>query len=138
MAYWLFKEEPSHYSFDDLLRDGQTQWDGVTNALAQKNLSQVRQGDLIFYYHTGDQKAVVGIMQAASGAYHPPGESKLFVVDVRPVEKLPRPVTLAEIKALPQCANWELVRLPRLSVMPVPKSIWNAILRLARKPGTSQ
>ncbi|GBD37413.1 hypothetical protein HRbin36_02544 [bacterium HR36] len=135
MAYWLFKEEPEHYSFDDLLREGQTCWDGVSNALAQKNLAQVRKGDRIFYYHTGTEKAIVGIMEAVSDAYHPAGESKLYVVDVRPGKKFARPVTLAEIKALPQCAAWELVRLPRLSVMPVPDSIWKLILQLAQKSG---
>jgi len=133
MAYWLFKEEPEHYSFADLVRDGQTTWDGVSNPLAVKHLSQVRRGDRILFYHTGNEKAVVGIMQAVSDAYLGPGESKLYVVDVKPIEKLPRPVTLAEIKAHPECASWELVRLPRLSVMPVPKTIWNLILKLADK-----
>lgn len=133
MAYWLFKEEPSHYSFDDLLRDGQTRWDGVTNALALKHLSQVRKGDRIFYYHTGDEKAVVGIMEAVSDAYKLAGRPKLYVVDVRPLERLPRPVPLAEIKAQSHCADWELVRLPRLSVMPVPKPIWNLIVKLAQE-----
>lgn len=137
MPYWLFKEEPSHYSFDDLLRDGQTEWDGVTNALALKNLSQVRRADRIFYYHTGNEKAVVGIMEAISDAYQAGGSSaRLYVVNVRPVERLPRPVTLAEIKAQPQCVSWELVRLPRLSVMPVPQNIWNLILKLAQALGT--
>ncbi|MCS7166462.1 MAG: EVE domain-containing protein [Gemmatales bacterium] len=134
MAYWLFKEEPSHYSFDDLVRDGQTRWDGVSNALARKNLAQVRKGDLIFYYHTGKEKAIVGIMEAISDAYTLPENPKLYAVDVRPVEKLLRPVRLEEIKAEPVCAHWELVRLPRLSVMPVPKSIWNLILKLSRRP----
>jgi predicted RNA-binding protein with PUA-like domain len=133
MPEWLFKEEPTHYSFDDLVRDGRTTWHGVTNALALKYLSQVHRGDLIFYYHTGSEKAVVGIMRAVTDAYLPGKETKLYIVDVEPVEKLPRQVSLAEIKAQPQCADWELVRLPRLSVMPVPRAIWNLILKLARK-----
>ncbi|MCS7159759.1 MAG: EVE domain-containing protein [Gemmatales bacterium] len=133
MAYWLFKEEPTHYSFDDLVRDGQTRWDGVTNALALKNLAQVRRGDRIFYYHTGTEKSVIGIMEAISDAYPLAENSKLYAVDVRPIEKLPRAVSLGEIKAQPSCAQWELIRLPRLSVMPVPEAIWKLILKLARQ-----
>ena len=98
---WLFKEEPTHYSYDDLVRDGKTSWTGVKNPLAQKYLHQVRKGDRIFYYHTGDERSVVGIAKAASDAYDDPGDKtgKLAAVDVAPVKKLPRPVTLAEIKA---------------------------------------
>ena len=98
---WLFKEEPSNYSYDALVKDKKTVWSGVKNPLAQKHLRSVKKGDRIFYYHTGDEKSVVGIAKALGDAYADPGDKtgKASVVDVGPVKKLPRPVTLAEIKA---------------------------------------
>src|SRR6187549_2832457 len=98
---WLFKEEPSNYSFDELMKDKKTVWSGVKNPVAQKHLHAIKRGDRIFYYHTGKEKSVVGIAQAASDAYDDPKDAsgKLAVVDVEPVKKLSRPVTLAEIKA---------------------------------------
>lgn len=130
---FLFKEEPTHYSFDDLVRDKKTVWSGVKNALAQKHLKTVRKGDRIFYYHTGDEKAVVGIAKAASDAYLDPKDrsGKLAVVDVAPVRNLPRRVTLAEIKATKALASMPLVRISRLSVMPVTDAEWAVIERLA-------
>jgi predicted RNA-binding protein with PUA-like domain len=130
---WLFKEEPTHYSFDDLVREGKTSWSGVRNPLAQKHLRQVRKGDRIFYYHTGNEKAVVAIAKAASDAYDDPKDKtgKLATVDVVPVEKLPRPVTLAEIKAKPAFRSFPLVRISRLSVMPVSDKEWAEIERMA-------
>src|ERR671924_2341199 len=101
MANWLIKEEPEHYNYAALERDRQTVWSGVKNPLAQKHLRSIRKGDRIFYYHTGNEKAVVATAKATSDAYPDPGDTsgKLFVVDVAPDKKLPRPVTLAEIKA---------------------------------------
>ena len=130
---WLFKEEPTHYSFDALVKDGSTVWSGVKNPLAQKHLHQVKKGDRIFYYHTGDEKSVVGIARAASSAYGDPADKsgKLAVVDVTPVKKLRRPVTLAEIKADRRFSSFPLTRLPRLSVMPVSDDEWTAIERMA-------
>ena len=92
---WLFKEEPSNYSFDALVKDKKTVWSGVKNPLAQKHLRSVRKGDRIFYYHTGDEKSVVGIAKALGDAYTDPGDAagKAAVVDVGPVKKLARPVT---------------------------------------------
>ncbi len=121
MASWLFKEEPTHYSFDDLACDGSTTWSGVKNALAQKHLRSVRKGDRIFYYHTGNEKAIVGMARATGNAYPDPADTsgKTFVVDVEAVRKLPRPVTLAQIKADKRFARFPLVRIARLSVMPV-------------------
>jgi len=118
---FLFKEEPTHYGFDDLVRDGKTSWSGVKNALAQKHLKTVKKSDRIFYYHTGDEKAVVGIAKAVSDAHPDPKDrsGKLVTVDVVPVRKLPRAVTLAEIKATKALAAMPLVRISRLSVMPV-------------------
>jgi predicted RNA-binding protein with PUA-like domain len=130
---WLFKEEPSHYSFDALVKDKRTIWSGVKNPLAQKHLHAVRRGDRIFYYHTGDEKAVIGIAEALGDAYPDPGDKtgKQAVVDIGPVRKLPRPVTLAEIKADPAFADFALVRISRLSVMPVNDAQWKRIERLA-------
>ena len=130
---FLFKEEPTHYSYDDLVRDGKTSWTGVRNPLAQKHLRSVKKGDRIFYYHTGDEKAVVGIAKAGGDAYPDPNDraGKLHAVDVLPVKKLPRPVTLAEIKASPAFRDFPLVRISRLSVMPVSEKEWAAIEKLA-------
>ena len=130
---WLFKEEPTHYSFDDLVEDGKTSWTGVKNPLAQKHLRQVKKGDRIFYYHTGDEKAVVGIAKAVNDAYDDPTDKtgKLAAVDIAPVRKLPRPVTLAEVKAKPVFANFPLVRISRLSVMPVTDGEWSRIEKMA-------
>lgn len=135
MAHWLLKTEPSAYSFSDLQRDKRTVWDGVKNPQALKNLSQVQKGDRLFVYHTGDEKAVVGIAEAFGAAYPDPkkGDPKLLVIDLAAVAPLPRPVTLAEIKANPKFTGWELVRLPRLSVMPVPAEHWAEIERLAKQ-----
>jgi predicted RNA-binding protein with PUA-like domain len=131
---WLFKEEPSHYSFDALLTDKKTVWSGVKNPLAQKHLRSVKKGDRIFYYHTGDEKSVVGIAKALGDAYPDPQDKtgKASVVDVAPVNKLPRPVTLAEIKADKSFADFALVRISRLSVMPVTDAEWTRIERMAR------
>ena len=131
---WLLKTEPSTYSFADLQRDKRTVWDGVKNPQALKHLSQVQKGDRLFVYHTGDEKAVVGIATALSGAYADPkkNDPKLLVIDLGPSRALPRPVPLAEIKASPKFTGWELVRLPRLSVMPVSPDHWAEIERLAK------
>lgn len=133
MASWLFKEEPTHYNFADLERDRKTRWEGVKNPLAQKHLSQVKKGDRIFYYHTGKEKAVVGIARAISDAYLDPGKEggRSYVVDIEPVRRLPGPVTLASVKAKPAFKDFALVRLPRLSVMPVTDSQWQAIESMA-------
>src|ERR671931_469269 len=114
---WLFKEEPTHYSFDDLVRDGKTSWTGVRNPLAQKHLRGVKKGDRIFYYHTGDEKAVVAIARAARDAYPDPADKsgKLYAVDVEPVKKLPAPIEPTAIKADRRFAAFPLTRMPRLS-----------------------
>ncbi len=130
---WLFKEEPTHYGYDDFVRDRKTSWSGVKNPLAQKHLRSVKKGDRIFYYHTGNEKAVVGIAKAASDAYPDPKDrsGKLATVDIVPVQKLPRPVTLAEIKAKPVFRSFPLVRISRLSVMPVSDTEWSEIEKMA-------
>lgn len=128
------KEEPSHYNYDDLARDGRTSWTGVKNPLAQKHLRAIAKGDRIFFYHTGDEKAVVGIARAAGAAYPDPADKtgKLYAVDVEPVKKLPSPVTLAAIKADRAFASFPLVRMPRLSVMPVTDAEWKRIEGMAK------
>ena len=130
---WLFKEEPSHYSFDALVKDKSTVWSGVRNPVAQRNLHAVKKNDRIFYYHTGDEKSVIGIAKALGDAYADPDDrsGKSAVVDVGPVKKLPRPVTLKEIKADPFFKNFALVRISRLSVMPVTDAEWDRIVGMA-------
>jgi predicted RNA-binding protein with PUA-like domain len=130
MARWLFKEEPEHYSFADLERDGETTWEGVSNPLALKHLRTVRPGDEVFYYHTGKEKAVVGVIRVSAA-----GEADgLPVVTVKPVRRLANPVPLAAIKADPAFAGWELVRMARLSVMPVPDALWARVEAMAKGP----
>ena len=134
---WLFKEEPTHYSFDDLVKDGKTSWTGVKNPLAQKHLRSVKKGDRVFYYHTGDEKAVVAVAKALTDSYPDPKDAsgKLAAVDVGPVKKLPRPVTLAEIKAKAFFKDFPLVRISRLSVMPVSDKEWAEIEKMAADRG---
>jgi predicted RNA-binding protein with PUA-like domain len=134
MGQWLVKEEPEHYSYDQLVRDRKTVWAGVRNPLAQKHLRTIRKGDRIFYYHTGKEKAVVAIAKALGDAYPDPSDTdgKLFVVDVAPDKKLPRPVTLSEIKADASFESFPLVRMSRLSVMPVTDAEWARIEKLSR------
>jgi len=132
---WLFKEEPTHYGFDAFVKDKKTVWSGVRNPLAQKHLRSVKKGDRIFYYHTGDEKAVVGVARALGDAYPDPKDKsgKASVVDIAPVGRLVRPVTLAEIKADSAFKTFPLVRMSRLSVMPVTDAEWTRIEGKARK-----
>lgn len=131
---WLVKEEPEHYSFDQFMQDGSTVWSGVRNPVAQKNLRTMKKGERIFYYHTGKEKAIVGIAKVTAAAYPDPKDTsgKLVVVELAPDKKLTRPVTLAEIKASGAFADFALVRIPRLSVMPVTEQQWTAIEAMSR------
>jgi predicted RNA-binding protein with PUA-like domain len=133
MSYWLVKEEPSNYSFEQFREDGRTQWTGVKNPLAQKHLRAIRKGDLVFFYHTGDVKAVVGIAKAAGDAYTDPADAtgKAATVDLVPVRALKCPVTLSAVKADPYFADFALARVPRLSVMPVTDAQWERILGMS-------
>jgi len=134
MSQWLVKEEPEHYSYDQLERDRKTVWAGVKNPLAQKHLKSIRRNDRVFYYHTGKQKAIVAIAKASTDAYPDPADptGKLFVVDLVPVATLSRPVTLAEVKAVPAFASFPLTRMPRLSVMPVTDAEWTRLEKMSR------
>ncbi|HET6278767.1 MAG TPA: EVE domain-containing protein [Candidatus Polarisedimenticolia bacterium] len=131
---WLFKEEPRNYSYDALERDGGTRWTGVRNPLAQKHLRSIRKGDRILYYHSGKDKAVVGVARAVSNAYDDPDDSsgRLATVDIAPVMRLRRPVGLHEIRKHGGFATSPLLRIPRLSVMPVNSAEMRAIESLAR------
>jgi predicted RNA-binding protein with PUA-like domain len=131
---WLVKEEPENYNLDQFMADGSTVWSGVRNPVAQKNLRAMQKGDRVFFYHTGKEKAIVGTARVAVPAYPDPAEpgGNLVVVEMVPDKKLKRPVTLAEIKASGKFADFALVRIPRLSVMPVTEEQWTAIEAMSR------
>jgi predicted RNA-binding protein with PUA-like domain len=131
---WLFKTEPSVYSFQQLQKDKKTMWDGVANNLALKHLKDIKKGEEIFIYHTGDEKAAVGIAMALGGAYANPEEDdpKLLVVDIEVGKPLPKPVTLAEVKAHPKLKNFDLVRNSRLSIMKVTDEQWEIMQGMAK------
>jgi predicted RNA-binding protein with PUA-like domain len=130
MAHWLMKSEPASYSWDDLVRDGSTEWDGVRNNAARLHLKAMKPGDEAFFYHSMSDKAVVGIMRIARGAQPDPKAPEWVSVRVEPVRKLERPVALAEIKAEHRLAKMELIRQSRLSVAPVRQEEWDMILKM--------
>ena len=134
MAYWLLKTEPDCYNWDRLTSDGKTVWDGITNALALKNLRTAAKGDLAYIYHTGDERSAVGIAKITSAPYPDPtlGDERLTVVDLKPVRALRHPVSLDQIKADPAFAGWVLLRISRLSVVPVPPEMWARIEELSK------
>ena len=134
-GHWLLKTEPSSYSWAQLERDRRTVWDGVKNALALKHLAAMEKGDDVLVYHTGDEKAVIGLARVVRGAYPDPkaGDPRMAVVDLEPVRALPRPVTLREMRGNAKLAGFDLLRLPRLSVMPVSAAHWAEILRVAKE-----
>jgi len=131
--YWLLKTEPSTYSFADLEREGEAVWDGVTNPLALKHLRAMKKGDLALLYHTGNEKQIVGIAEVASDSYPDPKQRnpKLVVVNLKPRERLKYTVTLAAIKQRKEFADWELVRMGRLSVVPVSPERWKLLCSMA-------
>jgi len=136
--YWLAKQEPSGprgYNILQLQKDKKTVWDGVHNNLALKHIRDMKKGDLVFFYHTGDERQVVGIMSIVSNPYPNPKEDneRFVVVDVKFKKLFKFPVTLDEIKKQNKFKNWELLRISRLSVMPVPKMIWDSIIRMSQK-----
>jgi predicted RNA-binding protein with PUA-like domain len=133
MAYWLLKSEPSAYSWDRLVADGRTNWDGVRNAQALNNLRAMQPGDRAFFYHSNEGKNIVGVAEIVRAFYPDPKDKtgKLGMVDVKPVAPLPRPVSLAEMKARPELAGMALLRQSRLSVCPVTDTEWRIICRMA-------
>jgi predicted RNA-binding protein with PUA-like domain len=135
MAYWLMKSEPASYGWDDLVRDGGTEWDGVRNNAARLHLKAMKAGDEAFLYHSMSDKAVVGVMRITREARPDPRDKDWVSVRVEPVRPLPRPVTLAEIKAEPKLAKMELIRQSRLSVAPVRDAEWAKVLEMAARGG---
>ncbi len=145
MKNWLLKTEPDVYGWKDLVAEGKTTWDGIKGGLAQKNLGKMQPGDHVFIYHTGREKRIIGTARVEAGPYVDPNQpgSRLLVVDVVPLAPLNRPVTLQELKqqAEPRDSvtsaelwkGWELLRIPRLSVVPVSEEQWKAVLELAEK-----
>ena len=132
MAHWLMKSEPAAYSWDDLVKDGATEWDGVRNNAARLHLKAMKPGDEAFFYHSMSDKAVVGIMRIVRAAEPDPKAPDWVRVRVDPVRPLERPVTLAEIKAEPSLSRMELIRQSRLSVAPVRDEEWAKVLEMAR------
>nr|WP_315871060.1 EVE domain-containing protein [Trichocoleus desertorum] len=133
MAYWLLKSEPDVYSYADLERDGRTIWDGVNNNLALKHIRTMQPGDLALIYHTGDERRATGMAEVVSEPYADPAldDSKRAVVDVKAVRSLSQPVTLAQIKQDSSFEGFDLLRISRLSVVPVSPEHWQRILQLA-------
>jgi len=131
MSTWLFKSDPDTYGLTELMRDKQTVWDGVRNNLALRHLRAAKNGDSVLIYHSGEEKAIVGIAEITKEAYPDPKEKdpKLVVVEIKFVRRLAKPVTLADVKASKEFADFSLVRMPRLSVMPVTDAQWKALLK---------
>ena len=135
MAYWLLKTEPSEYSYSDLERDKQAVWDGVNNNLALQHLRRMRKGDLAIIYHTGAEKAAVGVAELGSDPYpdRKLKDLKRVVVDIKSRNRLKRPVPLGEIKNHPRLKTFELVRISRLSVMPVSEEVWKILMEMSKE-----
>ena len=133
-GHWLVKQEPEDYSWDDLKRDGGTQWTGVRNFQARNHLGQMKVGDAVFFYHTGKEKCVVGIASVSKAAYPDPTakEEGWIAVDIEPLKKLANPVSLADIKANAKLSDLLLVRQSRLSVMPIGQSEFEEIVRMGK------
>jgi predicted RNA-binding protein with PUA-like domain len=134
MNYWLAKTEPEEYGYGDLVRKGRDRWNGVRNPVAQKNIRAMKPGDQVFIYHTGKEKSIVGVAEVVSESYPEVEEPRFATVDLEPRYSLSRTVALKEIKANPGFEGWELVRLPRLSVMPVTHEHWKYIHQLSGTP----
>ena len=132
--YWILKTEPTSYSFQDLLKKKHEVWDGISNALALQYLRTAAKGDLALIYHTGKVRATVGVARVTRSAYPDPAKTdpRLAVIDIEPVRSLHRMITLDEIKKEPKLKGLELIRLPRLSFVPVSKSHWNILMKKSR------
>jgi predicted RNA-binding protein with PUA-like domain len=133
-GYWLLKSEPDDYSFADLERDERAVWDGVRNPVALAHMRRIQPGDLAFFYHTGSERAIVGVARAESGAYPDPraDDERIVVFELSGRKRLRHPVTLKQIKESGEFRDWELVRIPRLSVMPVSKRLWDRVIAMSR------
>ena len=136
MSYWLLKSEPSSYSWDELVKDGRTHWNGVRNFQAAKNLKAMKRGDQAFFYHSGEDRAIVGTCEIVKEAYPDPSdpEGRFVMVDVKALKPVKTPVTLAAIKAEPKLKDLALVRQSRLSVVPVADAEWKILAKMAGLP----
>jgi predicted RNA-binding protein with PUA-like domain len=133
MNYWLLKTEPDAFSWNDLLKAGKATWDGVRNFQARSNLKEMKKGDLVFIYHTGEEKSVIGIAKVEREWYAEPGDPEWVVVDLVPQKPLKRPVSLSEIKAEKLLKDMKLARVPRLSVQPVTKNEFDFVVRISER-----
>lgn len=131
MNYWLLKTEPGTYSWNDLVRDKKTVWDGVRNFQARNNLKAMKKGDAVFIYHSGDDKAVIGTAKITKEAYPDPKDKDWVVVEISAKRKLKKPVTLSQIKAIENLSSMVLVRSSRLSVQPVLEDEFNMVIELS-------
>jgi predicted RNA-binding protein with PUA-like domain len=131
MKYWLVKQEPEDYSFDDLIKEGETDWTGVRNYQARNNLRSMKKGDKVLFYHSGSEKAVVGLTEVTEEHFPDPTDTNWLAVKIKPLKKFTKPVPLATIKSQKSLQNIALVRQPRLSVMPLSEEEFNTILKLA-------
>jgi len=136
MSYWLLKSEPSSYAWEQLVKDGRTNWNGVRNFQAAKNLKSMKRGDQAFFYHSGEDRAIVGTCEIVKEAYPDPSdpEGRFVMVDVKALRPVKTPVTLAAIKAEPKLKDLALVRQSRLSVVPVADAEWKIIAKMAGVP----
>lgn len=132
MNYWLVKQEPEKYSFDDLMKDGATDWTGVRNFQARNNLRAMRTGDKVLFYHSVSEKAVVGIAEVSREEFADPTDEKWIAVEIKPLEKFAESVTLDQIKAEKSLENISLIKQSRLSVMPLSEGEYEKILELSK------
>ncbi len=135
MAYWLIKTEPGEFSWDDLVRDRKTSWDGVRNPTALKNIRSMNKGDLALIYHTGSERSAIGVAEIISQPYAERKDPRLVAVDIKPVKKLPHAVSLDQIKADKTFEGWILLRIGRLSIVPTPPAMWKRIVQIAGQVG---
>jgi len=135
MNYWLIKSEPFKYHWDDLVKDGQTYWDGVRNYAARLHMMDMKVGDLLLFYHSNEGKEIVGIAKVVKEHYQDPttDDDRWVVMDVAPERKLKKPVTLAEIKAEPALSEMKLVKIGRLSVSPVTKAEFDKVIEMSER-----
>ena len=133
MNYWLMKSEPSTFSYDDLVRDKKTGWDGVRNYQARNNLKAMKKGDLAFIYHSNEDKAIIGIAKITKESYPDPTDNEWVAVEIAPVRKLKKPVTLAQVKSNKKLTDMALVRVSRLSVQPVKADEFDLIIALSEE-----
>lgn len=132
MNYWLVKQEPESYSFDDLIKDGKTDWTGVRNYQARNNLREMKTGDKVLFYHSVSEKSVVGLAEVSKEEFPDPTDEKWIAVEIKPLEKFAKPVTLEQIKAEKSLGNIALIKQSRLSVMPLTKKEFETILKMTK------